>query len=137
MKKQTYSGNIVDVVKNEIYSGTLVVSGGKITEIIRDKKKYKTYLIPGFIDSHIHTESSMLPPSEFARVAVSHGTVAVMADPHEIANVLGMKGMKYMMDDAKGVPFHFFFSAPSCVPATTFETSGASLGVAEIEELFK
>ncbi len=137
MKKQTYSGNIVDVVKNEIYSGTLVVSGGKITEIIRDKKKYKTYLIPGFIDSHIHTESSMLPPSEFARVAVSHGTVAVMADPHEIANVLGMKGMKYMMDDAKGVPFHFFFSAPSCVPATTFETSGASLGVAEIEELCK
>jgi adenine deaminase len=137
MKKKTYSGNIVDVANGEIYPGTLCVSQGKIITIVRENKKYTTYLIPGFIDSHVHTESSMLPPSEFARVAVIHGTVAVVADPHEIANVLGMKGMKYMWSDAKDVPFHFYFSAPSCVPATTFETSGATLGVTEIEELCK
>jgi adenine deaminase len=137
MKTQTFSGNIVDVLGQEIYPGTIRVSGGKITEIIRENKKYKTFLIPGFVDSHIHVESSMLPPSEFARVATTHGTVAAVADPHEIANVLGMKGMKYVMDNAKGVPFKFYFSAPSCVPATTFETSGATLGVAEIEELCK
>ena len=137
MKKKTYSGNIVDVESGEIYPGTLCVSQGKIIKIVRENKKYKTYLIPGFIDSHVHTESSMLPPSEFARVAVMHGTVAVISDPHEIANVLGMKGMRYMWNDAKGVPFHFYFSAPSCVPATTFETSGATLGIAEIEELCK
>lgn len=136
MKK--FSGNIVDVKTGEIYAGTVAVSSGKIKKIIREpEKKYKTFLIPGFVDSHVHTESSMLPPSEFARVAVIHGTIGAVADPHEIANVLGMKGMKYMMDDAKGVPFHFYFSAPSCVPATAFETSGATLGISEIEALCK
>ena len=137
MKQLKFSGNIVDVVEGEVYSGTIIVSKKKIVKIIREDKKYKNFLIPGFIDSHVHTESSMLPPSEFARVAVIHGTIGVIADPHEIANVLGMRGMKYMMDNARGVPFHFYFSAPSCVPATDFETSGAVLGHKEIETLCK
>jgi len=133
----TFSGNIVDVVSGEIYAGTIKVSGGKIKEIAREAKKYKNFLIPGFIDAHIHIESSMLPPAEFARAAVRHGTVGAVADAHEIANVLGIAGVRYMIDHAKKVPFRFYFSAPSCVPATTFETSGAALHPSDIEKLFR
>jgi len=81
--------------------------------------------MPGFVDAHVHIESSMMVPSEFARLAVLHGTVATVSDPHEIANVCGMEGIRFMINNGDRVPFKFFFGAPSCVPATTFETAGA------------
>ena len=92
-------------------------------------------MLPGFIDAHVHIESSMLVPSEFARQAVVHGTVSTVSDPHEIGNVLGVAGVEYMLENAAQVPFKFNFGAPSCVPATTFETAGAAITVAEVEEL--
>lgn len=137
LKIETISGNIVDVVNNEIYSGTIEIKDGKIQEITRNKNIYKNYILPGFIDSHIHIESSMLIPSEFARTAVTNGMVAVVADPHEIANVLGIEGVDFMISNGKQVPFKFYFGAPSCVPATTFETSGAMINASDIKELMK
>lgn len=131
------SANIVDVLNSTIYPGSLEVLGDRIVNIVKDQKSYDTFIIPGFIDSHVHIESSMLIPSEFARLAVTHGTVATVSDPHEIANVLGIEGVNYMIENGKTVPFKFYFGAPSCVPATTFETSGAQLGVKEVEELLK
>jgi len=138
MEKQsvTVSGNIVDVLKKEIYPGTLNIVDGKIADIMKGDKIFATYIIPGFIDAHFHIESSMLTPSELARAAVIHGTVATVSDPHEIANVLGLEGVKNMIADAKTVPMKIYFGAPSCVPASDFETSGAFLGPEEIEELF-
>lgn len=134
---KTISGNIVDVVNNEIFPGTIEVRNGKIYKIIRKKEKYNSYILPGFIDSHIHIESSMLVPSEFARTAVTNGMVAVVSDPHEIANVLGVEGVNFMIKNGKKVPFKFYFGAPSCVPATEFETSGAKMGVNEINKLLQ
>ncbi|MBC8175162.1 MAG: adenine deaminase [Candidatus Marinimicrobia bacterium] len=131
------SGNIVDVLNNRIFSGKIHVKNGRIRQILQEDVDSDVYILPGFIDSHVHIESSMLIPSEFARIAVTHGTVAVVADPHEIANVLGVNGVKYMIENGKNSPLKFYFSAPSCVPATTFETSGAVLGVKEIEQLLK
>lgn len=129
------SGNIVDVISGDIFPGILSIHDGIITKIEKDKQRNDFYIMPGLIDSHIHIESSMLVPSEFARAAVIHGTVAAVSDPHEIANVLGLQGVKFMIENGKKVPFKFFFGAPSCVPATNFETSGASLGIKEVEEL--
>ncbi|MDH5768375.1 MAG: adenine deaminase [Nitrospirota bacterium] len=131
------SGNIVDVVNSTIYHGTLEISGGRITDIIKDNKTYDTFIIPGLIDAHLHIESTMLIPSEFAKIAVIHGTVATVSDPHEIANILGIEGVDYMIENGKTVPFKFYFGAPSCVPATPLETSGAKLGILETEELLK
>ncbi len=131
------SGNIVDVLNERIYSGVIEVSEGKIKSITEDNNKYDHYIIPGFIDSHIHIESSMLAPSEFSRAALQHGTIAVVADPHEIANVLGVNGVKFMIEDAERSALKFYFSAPSCVPATKFETAGATIGPKEIEALFQ
>lgn len=132
------SGYIVDVICEEIFPGTVHVENGFITSIERNEHaKYNEYIIPGFIDSHVHIESSMLIPSEFARLASVHGTVATVSDPHEIANVLGVNGIRYMIENGKKVPFHFYFGAPSCVPATNFETSGAILSSREISELFE
>ncbi|MFA5403344.1 MAG: adenine deaminase [Ignavibacteria bacterium] len=130
------SGNIVDPIGKKIYPGTIEVSDGKIKNITEDSAEYKTYIMPGFIDAHIHIESSMLIPSEFARIAVTHGTVATVSDPHEIANVLGLKGVRYMIKNGKKVPFKFFFGASSCVPATAFETAGAEITAENIEKLF-
>ncbi len=131
------SGNLVDVVNDTIYPATLVVQNGVITHIQKTTdQEYDTYLIPGLIDAHIHIESSMLPPAEFARLAVVHGTVGVVADPHEIANVLGIAGIRYLIDNGKSVPFKFFFGAPSCVPASPYETNGATISSAQLEELF-
>lgn len=132
------SGFIVDVINRRIYPGTVEVENDKIKRIYEDPQpKSSFYIIPGFIDSHVHVESSMLIPSEFARLASVHGTVGTVSDPHEIANVLGIEGIRYMIANGKQVPFHFNFGVSSCVPATQFETAGAEIGVKEIEELFK
>src|ERR1022692_3395009 len=131
-------GNIVDVFAKRIYQGEVIVENGKIKSIQPISQLANqpiNYILPGFIDSHVHIESSMLVPSEFARLAVVHGTVATVSDPHEIANVLGVRGVDYMLDNAEKEPFYFNFGAPSCVPATIFETAGAHLGPDEIEEL--
>jgi adenine deaminase len=118
-------GQIVDISNRRIYSGEITVENGKITALVEKQHEVKTYILPGFIDAHIHIESSMLVPSEFAKLAVLHGTVATISDPHEIANVLGVDGVFYMIENGKKVPLKFHFGAPSCVPATSFESAGA------------
>ena len=132
-------GNIVDIFSKIIFYGQVVVYDDKIKEIIKtaDEKLNEKYILPGFIDSHVHIESSMLDPSEFARLAVVHGTVATISDPHEIANVCGMAGIEFMINNSKKVPFKFNFGAPSCVPATIFETAGATLNAADIDILLQ
>ena len=131
----TIGGQIVDLVHSRIFSGVIVVEDGKITKIEEQPVGNTQYIMPGFVDAHVHIESSMLVPSEFARLATCHGTVATVSDPHEIANVLGKNGIKYMIENGKKVPFKFFFGAPSCVPSTAFETAGARLDADDIEEL--
>ncbi len=131
------SGNIIDVLNKKTFSGTIHVQNGKIIKIEENKKSYDQFIIPGFIDSHIHVESSMMPPAEFARAATPHGTIAIITDPHEIANILGVEGVEYMISEGKKSPMKFYFSAPSCVPSTKFETNGATLGVKEIKKLLK
>ncbi|MFI5219664.1 MAG: adenine deaminase [Bacteroidia bacterium] len=137
----TLSGNIVDVVNRKICGGELLVdpdkSGGKIIRITFNNKNYSTFIMPGFVDAHIHIESSMLTPYEFARIALTHGTVATVSDPHEIANVCGLNGVYYMLENAKDAKLKFHFGAPSCVPATSFETAGAVLNSDDVEELLK
>ena len=128
-------GQIVDIPNRKIYSGEITIENGKITSIIEAAHNVKTYILPGFVDAHIHIESSMLVPSEFAKIAVLHGTVGTISDPHEIANVLGKDGVHYMIDNGKKVPFKFHFGAPSCVPATFFETAGAVIDSEQIKEL--
>jgi adenine deaminase len=130
-------GKIVDVVGKRIFSGTVVVANGRILTVREEDVSSGEYILPGLIDAHIHVESSMLIPSEFARLAVVHGTVGTVSDPHEIANVLGVPGVKFMIGNGKEVPFKFNFGAPSCVPATPFETAGAELGIAEVNELMQ
>jgi len=137
MDQFSLSGNIVDLVMRKIFPGTITVNEGLITSIVPTQaKSYKTFILPGFIDAHVHVESSMLIPSEFARLAVCHGTVATVSDPHEIGNVLGLEGVRFMLKNGSQVPFHFYFGAPSCVPATAFETSGATLSAEDIRTLF-
>jgi adenine deaminase len=131
------SANIVDVLNSTIYPGTLHIQNNRIADIARSNESYDTFILPGFIDAHVHIESSMLAPSEFARLAVTHGTVATVSDPHEIANVLGMNGVRFMIENGKSVPFKFYFGAPPCVPATVFETSGAALEQSGIEALLE
>ncbi|MBE2217657.1 MAG: adenine deaminase [Ignavibacteria bacterium] len=131
------SGNIVDVLNRRIYPGTITIENGYISRIAEGGGPYENYIMPGFIDSHVHVESSMLVPSEFARLSVLHGTVATVSDPHEIGNVLGIAGVRYMIDNGKKVPFKFYFGAPSCVPATSFETAGAEITSGDIRELFE
>lgn len=130
-------GNIVDVITGEIFPGRVVHRNGVIRAVERISGNFRGYLLPGFIDAHIHVDSSLLCPSRFAEAVVPRGTTAVVTDPHEIANVLGIPGISYMRQDAAGVPLRFHFTVPSCVPATSFETSGASLGAAEVEALLR
>ncbi len=132
------SGNIVDIPQRHIYYGTITVNNGiieRIDCIKNEEEKDQPYILPGFIDSHVHIESSMLVPGEFGKLAVVHGTVATISDPHEIANVCGMEGVDFMIDNGKTVPFKFHFGAPSCVPATTFETAGATLDAEDVAKL--
>ncbi len=135
--KRTYSlsGNIVDLHANEIFKGTVYVNEGRVSKVVKEEVEGDNYILPGLIDSHIHIESSMLIPSEFAKLAVVHGTVATVSDPHEIANVLGIDGVKYMIANGNKVPFKFYFGASACVPATPFETSGFQFHEEEMEEL--
>lgn len=121
-----------------MYSGIVEWSHGVITSVRQDDSVTEdVYIMPGLIDAHVHVESSMLVPSEFARIAVTHGTVATVSDPHEIGNVCGIEGVKYMIDDGARTPFKFAFGAPSCVPATMFETAGAEITASDIRELFR
>ena len=128
-------GQIVDIENRRIYPGEITVENGKIRSIMSKSHQIRQFIMPGFIDAHIHIESSMLLPSEFARIAVLHGTVATVSDPHEIANVLGIEGVNYMIENSKKVPLKFHFGAPSCVPATAFETAGAIIDSDGIREL--
>lgn len=137
MESYTKSGQIVDLIQKRVFPGTITIEGGKIKSIVPEPDKtYNQFILPGFIDAHVHIESSMLIPSEFARLASVHGTIGTVSDPHEIGNVLGIEGVKYMIDNGNKVPFHFNFGAPSCVPATAFETSGAAITAEEIDQLF-
>jgi adenine deaminase len=152
------SGNIVDVVSGEVFPGTIMVENGRIREVIRtggnlcaepllpqgagrEKKDSADtglpFILPGFIDAHVHIESSMLTPAEFARLAVVHGTVGTVSDPHEIANVIGLDGVRFMIENGRRVPFRFSFGAPSCVPATPFESSGAVITPDDIKALLQ
>lgn len=153
-------GNLVDVFKKEVYPAEIIVSNGKISSVYRlpftdvplavdgiqltvndtvdgERNAVNGYILPGFIDSHVHIESSMLVPTEFAKLAVTHGTVATVSDPHEIANVCGMEGVEFMIANGKEVNFKFNFGAPSCVPATTFETAGAALDSEQVKQLLE
>lgn len=132
-----FSGRIVDVIAGTIFPGTVTVAEGRILTIEADPKAEGPYIMPGFVDAHVHIESSMLVPTEFARLAVPFGTVATVSDPHEIGNVLGIDGVRFMIENGKKSPFKFYFGAPSCVPATTFETAGAEIGPADVETLLE
>jgi len=135
---QRLSGNIVDLHARRIYPGTVEWKGGVVIRLVPEPgRRYPRFIAPGLVDAHIHIESSMLPPAEFARWAVIHGTVGSVSDPHEIANVLGVAGVDYMIGDSRRSPFKFNFGAPSCVPATAFETSGATLSVAAVTRLLR
>lgn len=136
----TVAGNILNIIQKEVFFGEVVVEAGKIKALHQlsvGEVKGKPYILPGFTDAHVHIESSMVVPAEFAKMAVVHGTVSTISDPHEIANVCGMKGVEYMIENGKTVPFKFNFGAPSCVPATTFETAGAMLNAADVKQLLE
>jgi len=116
------SGKIIDVHNREIFNGEITFLNGKIEEINRKENGPDRFIMPGLIDAHIHIESSMITPGSFAAAAVSRGTIGTVSDPHEIANVLGIDGINYMIEDGKKTPFRFYFGAPSCIPATEFES---------------
>jgi len=132
-----YFGNIVDVVNRNVFSGFVNIENGVIVDIGTDNNVYDNFILPGFVDSHVHIESSMLVPSEFARLSVQHGVVGAVADPHEIANVCGINGIDFMIENAKLVDYKFYFGVPSCVPATSFETSGFELDSNHVTELLQ
>src|SRR5450432_4827313 len=137
---QRIRGNVVDIFNGQFYFGEVAVADGRIKTIEKKEPSNNdlqpaAYILPGFIDSHVHIESSMLVPAEFAKLAVVHGTVATISDPHEIANVCGLPGVNFMIENGNTVPFKFYFGAPSCVPATIFETAGASLHAEEVDAL--
>ena len=137
VRNMKVQGQVVDIKNKRIFPGEVEVEDGKIKLIIEIDEAPEQFIMPGFVDAHIHIESSLLVPSEFARMAVVHGTVATVSDPHEIGNVLGSKGVFYMIENGEQVPFKFNFGAPSCVPATTFETAGAEINVEEVNKLLQ
>ncbi|MBK6667440.1 MAG: adenine deaminase [Saprospiraceae bacterium] len=137
MSGYTISGQIIDIINKVISKGIIVVENGKISKISPSDTVDDQYILPGFIDAHIHIESSMVTPYEFARTALGHGTIATVSDPHEIANVCGLEGVQYMIENAKDAKLKFHFGAPSCVPATAFENAGATIGPSDIEELMQ
>jgi len=128
-------GNIIDIHRRRIFAGEILIEGKEIIEIQEKQDVDDIYIMPGLIDAHIHIESSMLTPGSFASAAVSRGTTGTVSDPHEIANILGIQGVDFMIEDGRKTPFKFYFGAPSCVPATDFETGGSILGIEETREL--
>lgn len=135
--EETIEGNIIDIECRRIYPGTIFISGGKITDIQPNEKKYDQYICPGFIDAHVHIESSMLTPYEFSRAAIKRGTTIIINDPHEIANVLGVPGIRFMLENSKKALIKMYFGIPSCVPATPYDSAGAAILASDIEELAK
>ncbi|MFN5176955.1 MAG: adenine deaminase [Ignavibacteria bacterium] len=129
-------GNIVDIHKRIIFPGIVCIEGERISAIHEIHEDLDTYILPGFVDAHVHIESSMIIPTEFSRLCIPHGTIATVSDPHEIGNVLGMKGIEFMLENAKQSPLTIIFGAPSCVPATDFETAGSVITAQDIETLF-
>ncbi|MES2796932.1 MAG: adenine deaminase [Bacteroidota bacterium] len=132
--------NYINILEREINFSQINIENGKIESIVTlqsGEKSGEFYILPGFVDAHVHVESSLLCPAQFARMAVVHGTVGTVSDPHEIANVLGIKGIVFMLENAAKVPFHFCFGASPCVPATNFETAGAKISPADIQFLFE
>lgn len=139
LMEHTVTGRFVDILQKDIYPATITIDKGLIRSVERldTSDESLPYILPGFIDSHVHIESSMLVPSEFARLAVVHGTIATVSDPHEIANVCGMEGVEFMIENGRTSPFKFNFGAPSCVPATIFESAGATLDASQVEQLLQ
>ncbi|MFZ0282808.1 MAG: amidohydrolase family protein, partial [Bacteroidales bacterium] len=129
------AGQLIDIHLREIYPAEISFDKGIITRIARVDVAREQFILPGFVDSHVHIESSMVTPGAFSLAAVSRGTIATVSDPHEIANVLGTEGVRFMIEDSRKVPLRFYFGAPSCVPATLFETNGAVIGHEAVEEL--
>jgi adenine deaminase len=136
METAKIRGNLIDIIEKQIYPAEITVSQGKISEIRHVDEAPEVFIMPGLIDSHVHIESSMLTPAEFAKAAVKSGTIACVSDPHEIANVCGRAGVEYMIESGNSVPFNFYFGAPSCVPATNFESSGAKIDIEDLKYLF-
>lgn len=136
-KKFSIKGMLIDIHQRRTYAAEITIADGKIESIGEINGNFDTYLIPGLVDAHVHIESSMLTPVEFARLAVRHGTVGTVSDPHEIANVMGMEGVRYMIDNASNSPLKFHFGAPSCVPATSFENAGAVLDAEKVREMLE
>lgn len=137
MTKASIQGNLVDIPGRRMYAAQVEIDKGRIISITELSAPVQGFILPGFVDAHVHVESSMLIPSEFARLAVTHGTVATVSDPHEIGNVLGVEGVAFMIANGKKTPFHFFFGAPSCVPATVFETAGDAIDAAQVGALLE
>lgn len=132
---QRIEGNIIDIHRREIYPGVISIYPGKIVSIQRNSKNYAHYISPGFIDSHVHIESSMLIPEKFSELAIRRGTIAVVNDPHEIANILGVEGVEFMIENSKQSCIKTFFTIPSCVPATPYDSAGSILSSSDIENL--
>lgn len=132
----TISGQLVHLEKKSIFPVQIEIENGRIKSILEVDEAPEVWIIPGFVDAHVHIESSMLSPSEFAPLAMAQGTISTVSDPHEIGNVLGIEGVRWMVKNGRTTPFYFHFGAPSCVPATVFETAGATITAAEIETLF-
>lgn len=132
---QRIEGNIIDIHRREIYPGVISIDAGKIVSIQRNSKNYAHYISPGFIDSHVHIESSMLIPEKFSELAIRRGTIAVVNDPHEIANILGVEGVEFMIENSKQSCIKTFFTIPSCVPATPYDSAGSILSSSDIENL--
>ncbi|MFW5768343.1 MAG: amidohydrolase family protein, partial [Bacteroidota bacterium] len=132
---KTVKGKLIDIIEKRIYNAEISIDKGRIVSKRKIREEQSHYILPGFIDSHVHIESSMLNPSEFSRLAIKHGTVATVSDPHEIANVSGMEGVYYMINEAKNTPVKLHFTAPSCVPATPFETSGHIISAEDTRKL--
>lgn len=128
-------GNLVDIFEGSIYPAKIQIKDGLIISIERLTEVMDSYILPGFVDAHVHIESSMVIPSEFARLCLPHGTIATVSDPHEIANVLGIRGIEFMIENAKLTPLTTVFGAPSCVPATSYETAGAVIDAQDIDSL--